>query len=241
MKKTITKIILASLIAMTSVFAEYKEVKKDLFNDISILNQYGIGINKAYDTGAIYHLKATIKGKIQDVFLTKDKKVIFLGAAYDTTNGQKMSIPVDMNKYISKKAFTYGTGSDEFVVFTDPECPYCSKFESYWEEIKDKVKFHIFFLPLDFHKNAKDMTYYILSKKTDDDKMKALSQIGKGSKEYLNSRFTSSELEKLQAQLKEQMNIANELSARGTPTIFDMDGKTMSWPDVLKRYGVNVK
>jgi len=235
------KIVLSSIVAATCLFAQYKEVSIENFKDLNILTQYGVSISKAYDTGSIYHLKASIRGKIQDVFLSKDKNVVFLGAAYDVKSGKKMSIPVDMQKFVQNKAFTFGTGKDEYVVFTDPECPYCKQFESYWEQIKDKVKFHVFLLPLDFHPNSKEMSYYILSKSNDQEKIKVLHQMSNGSREYKNVKFSMEEINILQKSLKKQMDVANELSVRGTPTMFDMNGGNVSWPEILNKYGVKLK
>lgn len=235
------KIIIGTLVLVNLLIAiEYKQISIEEFKNINVLNKYGVKLKKAFDTGDIYHLQAEVKGRIQDVFLTKDKKVVLLGAAY-TMDGKKMSIPVNMKPFIKDASFTFGTGSDEYVVFTDPECPYCSKFENEWDKIKDKVKFHVFLFPLDFHKNAKEMCYYILNKKTDDEKMQALHDMGAGSQEYRNNKFTVSEIDDIKSQLKAQENVANEMSVRGTPSVFDMNGKVVSWPSILKNHGINIR
>lgn len=235
------KIVLSSIVATTCLFGQYKEVPIESFKNLNVLTQYGVTISQAYDTGSIYHLKAAIRGRTQDVFLSKDKKVVLLGAAYDTKSGKKMNIPVDMNKYIQNEAFTFGTGKDEYVVFTDPECPYCKQFESSWEKIKDKVKLHVFLFPLDMHPHAKEMSYYIVSKSGNDERNKALHEMGNGSDEYKNAKFSMKELSILQKSLKKQMDIANELGVRGTPAVFDMDGGSVSWPTILKKNKLELK
>ncbi len=98
-------------------------------------------------------------------FLTKDKNYLISGVVVDVKTGSQISAPVDLSNLKNKEALIYGNGKDEYVLFTDPECSYCKKFESYFPLLKDKVKIKIFFFPLDFHENAKDLSFYIMGQK----------------------------------------------------------------------------
>ena len=131
---------------------------------------------------------------------------------------------VDLTGVIGKEAFTYGTGNDEYILFTDPECPYCKKFESFLPQIKDKVKIRVFYYPLDSHENAKDLSLYIMNQKTTTQKIDAMFEVSENIDKAKNAKYTQAELSKLEKQLEEQMQIATNLNVQGTPTIFDKNG-----------------
>ena len=116
------------------------------------------------------------------IYVNPFKKLIFFGEIY-TNNG--FSITANERKAwqneIAKKSIkdvkvdellkdsftmTFNKGSQnnyEFVIFTDPMCPYCKKLEKFLST-KDTT-IHINFFPLDFHKGAKEISLKILSTK----------------------------------------------------------------------------
>lgn len=103
------------------------------------------------------------------------------------------------------------------------------------------VKIRVFYYPLEMHRNAKDMSIYIMSKKTKAEKIEAMLDLDVTSDAYKNRKYSDAELAKLEAQLAEQMQIATKLSVQGTPAVFDKDGKSVAWPNMLQKYGVNVQ
>jgi len=104
--------------------------------------------------------------------------------------------------------------------------------------LKDKATFYVFFYPLPFHKNAKDMSLYILNQK---DKAKALLEIANGSKSYKEASLYSKEKkDKLFSKVAKNMQIANTLGVRGTPSLFDKDGNSVNWTTLSKKYKVDI-
>lgn len=83
-------------------------------------------------------------GNADEIYLTKDKKLILSGDLIDVNSGIKISAPADLTGVRGKEAFVYGKGTEEYFLFTDPECPYCKKFESYLPQIENKVKIKYF-------------------------------------------------------------------------------------------------
>lgn len=240
------KISFILLFISVALFADIKELSINETSNLAqleLLKKDNIKILKAYDIGSLYILKIDIQGNKDEVFLTKDKKYIISGTVVDTSNSMLVTLPVDLTPTKDKEAFTYGTGKDEYVLFTDPECPYCKKFESYLPQIKDKVKIRVFFYPLEFHQNTKDLSFYILNQKTTTQKIDAFYEfnIGDNLDKIKNIKYNKDEQTKLEKQLQEQIDIASKLDIQGTPTIFDKDGNNIIWVNLLEKYGIDIK
>ncbi len=243
-----TKILKLSLLVFSflSVLNAYepKEVTKEeikQINNLNLLQKADIKVSKAFDMDSIYILDSIIQGKPQELFLTKDKKVLIAGNVMDVNSGDAITLPVDLSNTIGKEALTYGSGKDEYVLFTDPECPYCKKLESFFPKLEKHVKIRVFFFPLSFHNNARDLSIYFMSKKTNEEKIKAMLNTNADSKEFKNRKISKDELAKLEKSLEEQMIIAQKLNIRGTPTLFNKDGKKLVWVELLKKYNIDLQ
>jgi len=229
--------------ALVSTLSANEDLTPKQINEIQNLNLFKMAqvkVNKGIDAGSVYMLNVTIKGKGDQIFLTKDKKYLIPGDVISTENGQALTMPVDLKPTLGKEAFTFGTGKDEYVLFTDPECPYCKKFESYFPQIEDKVKIRVFYFPLNFHKNARDISLFIMSQDTNKAKIEAMDTTV-NTAAYKNRKYEKGELEKLETKLDEQIALGGQLGVSGTPAIFDKNGDKVSWVKMLKDYGVNLK
>ncbi|QDF28814.1 thioredoxin fold domain-containing protein [Halarcobacter anaerophilus] len=220
-----------------------KEQTKNL-ESLDLFKKAQIKVNRAFDAGDVYLLNITVQNNPHKIYLTKNKKFLIQGEMVDTATGMPLMIPdmpVDLKSTLGKEVFTFGKGKDEYVLFTDPECPYCKKFESYFDKIEDKVKMRVFFYPLPFHKNAKDISLYIMSKKGYEASKEAMTETTKDTPAFKNRKYKAGELEKLQKKLDEQMALASKLSVAGTPTVFDKEGNKVSWVKILQKYGVDLE
>jgi thiol:disulfide interchange protein DsbC len=238
------KVIISSLLFSCALNAANKEVSKNeiaQMEQLELLKKAQIKITKAYDIGSLYILNITVQGNPDEIYLTKDKKLILSGDVIDVTNGMKITAPVDLTGIRGKESFVYGKGTEEYFLFTDPECPYCKKFESYLPLIEGKVKIRVFYYPLDSHENAKDLSLYVMSQKTVSQKIEAMFNASENLENAKNAKYTQTELEKLEKKLEEQMQIATKLNVQGTPTIFDKDGKSIVWVNLLEKFGIEVK
>ncbi|WP_419764670.1 MAG: DsbC family protein [Arcobacter sp.] len=231
--------ILFSLNAVASGELNKKEMSE--IEKLPIFTGSGMHIIKAYKDEQFYLLRVNIQENIQELVLTADKNFLIAGKVYNTASGEELSIPNDVSILDGKEALTYGTGKDVYYLFTDPECPYCKKFESYFEDIKKDVQLKIFFFPLSFHKNAVALTQYILDNKTNAAKVDAMMNVTVDSKEFKNKKYSDKQKTSLNKIIAANMKLGEELGVRGTPALFDMNGKALSWVNVLQRYGVEVK
>jgi thiol:disulfide interchange protein DsbC len=101
--------------------------------------------------------------------LDKQSSELYIGSAYDKT-GHMIDFPKDMNVVKEGVAFSYGTGKKEIYLVTDPECPYCSRFEQSAHGKLDDYTVHVIFYPLPFHKKAPAMVEWIMQGKSDAEK-----------------------------------------------------------------------
>lgn len=165
------------------------------------------------------------------VFITGDKKHVIIGGGYVDQTGEQLTVPMDMTSYKKDAGITIGNGKKELYVFTDPECPFCIKMD---KEVLSSLStkeytIRVYMFPLSFHQNAESMSMYILSQKTDVEKMNALHAISNGSKEYQNASYTEADRTKIKNMLSKQMQIAQSLGVNGTPTLFDEKGNPVNW------------
>ncbi|WP_419768949.1 DsbC family protein [Arcobacter sp.] len=243
MKKIFKLMFLFTMLISLNVFAT-TELSKSEVNEIGKLPIFfgsGMKVLKAYKEDNFYLLRVNIQENIQELVLTADKKYLIAGKIYNVTSGEQVSIPNDVSILKDKEVLTYGTGNDVYYLFTDPECPYCKKFESYFDQIKNDVQFKIFFFPLSFHKNAIPLSKYVLSFKSNEDRVNALLNVTPTTKEFLSKKYTKVQDEALTNVIDAQMKLGEKLGVRGTPTLYDIHGKALSWVKVLERYGIEVK
>jgi len=113
------------------------------------------------------------------------------------------------------KKVSYGNGSKdyEFVIFTDPECPYCNKLEEWLEN--QNINAWINFVPLSFHKNGEKWSLEILSAKD----FKKAMHINRTTQKDQNITIT----QKARNTLKAMQAKGAELKIQGTPQIFVID------------------
>ncbi|MEZ4694424.1 MAG: thioredoxin fold domain-containing protein, partial [Aliarcobacter sp.] len=196
MLSLLKKILISLVLLSFTLNASTKEVSKveiTQMEQLELFKKAQIKIIKAYDIGSLYILTIDVQGNKDEIYLTKDKKLILSGDVIDANNGMKVSAPVDLTGVRGKEAFVFGNGKDEYFLFTDPECPYCKKFESYLPQIKDKVKIRVFYFPLESHENAKDLSLYVMSQKTTSQKIDAMFDVSENLDKAKNAKYSQSQ------------------------------------------------
>jgi thiol:disulfide interchange protein DsbC len=142
----------------------------------------------------------------------------------ELANNEIKNISIDKLLKPAKKAmFNKGTQNNySFVLFTDPECPYCKTVEKFFSQNNTTV--YYIFTPPPFHKNAKEWSEIALSSK---DFKKALEDIHSGN--ILKISIT----EDAKKQLEQMETLAKELKVTGTPKIYIIDEKEQKIVDVI--------
>ncbi len=233
----IKKIIAGVAISTIMMFAHNINVSE--FSSLNLFNNE-IQIKKAEDLGSIYHLLGIYHGRKLDLFVTKDKKYFIVGQGFNIKTKKVIAFKTNMTQYNNQAVFTEGSGKDQYYVFTDPECPFCKKFEKIVPRLKKYATFHFFLFPLSFHRYAKNMSRYILSLP----KNKRASALWKIQEEnnmaFKTKKYSANELEKVDQILQSQKNLASALGVNGTPTVFNKNGKNINWTTLAKKYNIKL-
>lgn len=124
------------------------------------------------------------------------------------------------------KALVIGKGKHQIIEFTDPDCPYCRKVDSFLAARGDVTR-HIFFFPLHNHPQAAMKAKLIVCSP---DKEATYRDV-------LSGRYDSIPIPSLaescdgEGILKEHLALATKLGVRGTPSLW-IDGVQVSGADI---------
>ncbi|MDD2736738.1 MAG: DsbC family protein [Desulfuromonadaceae bacterium] len=129
------------------------------------------------------------------------------------------------------KALKIGTGSKRVIEFTDPDCPYCRKVDSFLAKRTDVTRY-VYFVPLrKIHPDAEKKARYILSHA---DRQKAFLEVFGG--KFDGKPIPVAEGVQ-QSQLEEMEKIASGIGVRGTPALW-IDGAHVNGADLQRISGL---
>ncbi|MEA2072032.1 MAG: thioredoxin fold domain-containing protein [Campylobacterota bacterium] len=238
MKFKIIKALLLSGFITMSLLANNSDLKTKIEN-LPMIKSNKIKVMSLLTQNGVHQFKGTVLGKkgvIIEGFITGDLKTLMLGKAYDVINSTELVMPYDLDikKLKSLAAYKTGNGKDEYFVFTDPECPYCQRLEKQIVSLKKNVTLYTILFPLNFHKNAKSMSRYILSRKTNDEKAKAMKEISNKSTIFQTVKYSEKERAALNILIDLALKEANRIGINSTPTILNAKGFKVAPQAVIK-------
>ena len=231
---------LFATLVLSSVLFAGSQIGKEVLSELKKLkplNNKDVVITEGVEKDGLYVLKLKVKDvrgtKIVPANVTKDKKYVIIGTAYESDTGNALGV-TDMRKFNRDAAFSIGDAKygGEFYVFTDPDCPICKTLEKQLkrEGLMKYAKMHVFFFPIDsLHPDSRRKCEYILSLPAKE-RAKAYSTLStdKKWKEYTPSQ-----------EIKQKMAVSNliakDLGVRGTPSFFDSSGNEIA-PRVFVAY-----
>ena len=125
------------------------------------------------------------------------------------------------------KALKIGTGPKKVIEFTDPDCPYCRKVDSFLAKRSDVTRY-VYFVPLrKIHPDAEKKARYILSHT---DRLKAFHEVFGGE---FDGKPVPVAAGVQQSQLEEMEKIASGIGVRGTPALW-IDGAHVNGADLQR-------
>ena len=237
--------LLAGLMTMTANAADIQldaAKLKEIKAATKALQRPIFQLKEGIDKETVYFLKIDAKSKrgVRPITAFVDKKTgaVYFGNGYDK-EGKLMAFPKDEALIKKGITFSYGTGKKDLYIVTDPECPYCVKFEKLAHGKLDDYKVHVIFYPLTFHKKAPAMIEWIMQGKSDAEKKERFDKIVlEGSTEYKMLikddkkpfRYTAV----TQVVINKAFGAIRELGTRGTPATYDEEFNLIPWTDFLK-------
>lgn len=236
------KVLLSITASVCLLNANYlNETKVKDFNNIEFFKKINAEVKNVYDADSLYIVDIKVQGMTDKIFITKDKKTFIKGTAIDLETSQQLDSPVkDISMAKDKEAFTFGTGKDEYLLFTDPQCPYCKELEKYFPQLLDKVSVKVFYYPLlQIHPEAGELSkFQMFTSKNESDKLKLLN-ISTEDDSYKKRKYDLQLSNELDKKLKEQMDIGNEFGIQGIPVLITSNGMKINWVEFLLKYDID--
>lgn len=237
----VTAIIFMSTLSATDLIVDQNKLQEIKIKNV-VLQDPVLHLTAAIEKPNSYILKLEARSpqgsQLVTAFLDKQTNELYIGSAYDK-EGNAIVFPKNAKAIKEGVSFSYGKGSKEIYIVTDPECPYCTKFEKAVVGKLDEYRVHVILFPLSFHKKAPAMVEWIMQGKDNAQKKERFEEVMlKGSIAYqtlikdTKKPFVYSEAV---GQTMKKMNKAVlELNVRGTPAIFDTNFEPLSQDQLLK-------
>ena len=170
--------------------------------------------------GGLY--EAVIDGEV--LYVTADGKYLFLGTLIDTTTKRNLTaarmaklqeVKWDSLPFANAIKIVKGDGSRKLAVFSDPDCPFCKRFESELTKV-DNITIYTFLTPIEnLHPAAINVAKQIWCEK---------DRVG-----AWNSYMLKAEKPKAAAScdnpVDENIALSNRLNVSGTPTLIFENGQ----------------
>jgi len=219
-----------------------KNKLQDLKKLNTVLQDPALTIKGAVEKPDSYILKLEAKSprgsRKFTAFLMKKNGELYIGSGYDK-EGKEIVFPADAKIVKDGVSFSYGKGKKEIYLVTDPECPFCSRFEKDMQGKLDDYTVHVILFPLSFHKKSPAMVEWIMQGKSDAEKKERFETIMlQGSEEY--KKLIKDEKRpfvyspEVQRRMDASKQAVSELDVRGTPAVYDADFHPLSPAELLK-------
>lgn len=231
------KLLLAGLLLCAVGFA--KEVTNESLSQLKAFKDIGATIKQHALIGKnldLYLVQGT-DGQGRPFSIVTDKNgdyLVLTNNVFDVKKQEAIKISANVALLKDKELLTFGNGKKIYYVFTDPECPYCQKFEAQWDKIKDKATLKILFFNLGFHKNANAMSRWILAAKTNDEKIKRLRSLSHHNKEYQTFNPSQEQKQALDKIIASSKKLGEKIGVQGTPAVYDEKGQSVNWSTLIK-------
>ena len=209
-----------SFFAMTASHADIKTVEKNLkqnFPDIPVKSVRTSAVKDIYE---VY-----MGGRI--VYTTDEAKYFFVGNLIDlkeqknlTEESMQVLSKIDIAQLPLNQAIKKVKGKGERVIylFSDPDCPYCQKFEHKLQKI-DNLTVYLFLYPIPtLHPNAVNIANQIWCSKNP---YQAWLDYTLEKKQPSNHKVCATPITKI-------ADLGKQLEVEGTPTFFLKDGTRIS-------------
>ena len=173
----------------------------------------------------------------EQVFYFSPEGYLFFGeiwtkAGKNLTAEQREKIAAERIKNLPlDKALKIGAGSKKVIEFTDPDCPYCRKVDTFLANRTDVTRY-IYFVPLrTIHPDAEKKARYILAHAN---REQAFHEVFTGT---LDGKPVPVAAGVQQTQLAEMEKIAAGLGVRGTPALW-IEGAPVNGADLQRISGL---
>ena len=236
----ITAITLMSTLSAVDIIVDQTKLQEIKTKNM-VLQDPALTIKGAIEKPESYILKLEAESpqgsQLITAFLDKKTSELYIGSAYGE-EGNAITFPQDAQTIQEGVAFSYGNGIKDIYIVTDPECPYCIRFEKAAAGKLDDYSVHVILFPLSFHQKAPAMIEWIMQGKDDAEKQARFEELmHKGSTKYTALIKDTKNPFVYTASTEEYIDRSNEasmeLNVRGTPAIYDANFEPVDQGELL--------
>jgi thiol:disulfide interchange protein DsbC len=188
---------------------------------------------KASPVKGLWELTIERDGRQAIIYTDFGKKLLIPGPIFDIATKRPITPPpVEIPKKISRaelekiplaNSIILGkpNGKKRMFVFTDPDCPYCSRLHGELKKLiamEPELAIYIKMFPLKMHPNAYDKARVILGSKSPEMLDKA----------YAGEKLPSPGVNDAKAAVDETISMGEKLGIEGTPAMIMPDGRLIS-------------
>ncbi|MFB3925442.1 MAG: DsbC family protein [Syntrophales bacterium] len=160
----------------------------------------------------IYYYSPEAEILILGEMVTKDRRNLTRERKLEVITGKIKEIPLE-------KALKIGSGKNQVIEFSDPDCSFCRKASEFLAKRVDVTRY-VFFFPLS-ERSEKKIRYILCSR----DSTKAYKEAYEGKLDEV--KFETCKDEKVEEMLKAHRETGRRLGLEGTPFFF-INGKAVS-------------
>lgn len=182
---------------------------------------------------SLYQITVKKEGQPYIFYLDFSKNFLVAGQVYDirgkkdlTRQSMEEALRIDVSRISLESALVMGNrkGSKTLYLFSDPECPYCSKLHQELQQLvkeEPQLKVYIILNPLDIHPNAlwKSQAIHCRARENMADALK-----------MLENSYQNREVKRLTCDRKyaeENRALAKDLGIKVTPVLVFPDGRVL--------------
>lgn len=238
----IASLLLLSATALSAKTSKADTELLDKIKNLKISKAHNFNPTEIKKGGSLVFAKGYFKTPQGDrrasMFLSKDLKSAVYGRGFSTTTAKEYK-SYSIDKIKEEAALVYGSGKDEYILVIDPLCPYCMKFDMSLPKYEKNIKLYVVFMPLRrLHPTAPKAIAKVMSAPTNELKYNELHKISSGNKDFNSIKEIPKDI--LDSMKKQEAN-AEELGARGTPTLYLGNGAQVDLGILEHRYGKKAK
>ena len=238
-KSLSTLLFLSSLLFAQNSFLSKEQLKE--LKEYKALKSDTLTLLEGIDEGDTYFLKIQYqkltKKKILYAFVNKKSQRVSVGTRYEKDGSESLfpKSPEAIKKIKEGVFFSFGTGKKEIYMVTDPDCPYCKRFEKATRgKLGKKYRVHVIYQVFSFHKKSPAMVSWIMDGKDEKERQERMEAIMvEGSKDYLPflKKDTSP---KMKEQIAKGLKASQALEAMGAPMFYDTDFKLIDTGELVR-------
>ena len=240
-------LVAALMIAGLAVHAkEAENIPLEPFEKMGLFKDGPMKLLDATKLNDGYLLAALAKGSdgfvTMQMYVPADMKSVTVGETLSPTGNKGFAVHLSKDGYARAEAYkkqfelkdfqvlkdnadlVIGSGSNELFLVTDPDCPYCKRFDGAVQNIKEDVKIYVYLKSLNIRGHDRKAVEYVLSAPKEKRAETLATYFQNGKVLLKNFKPSANTVASTDASLAKTDRFMKRFSVNGTPSLTDKYG-----------------